>query len=1201
MQSLKLLAVGLLGLGLFGPVRAKAADPPGAKAGPRTVAVLEFVDKGPSVELAVLRTALAEMLSSDLAQCKQVQLVERVRVDEFLRESNLQKGFVDGASAERAGQALAARYLVTGTFRGQDKSVSVEATLFEVGKSEPLAKWSLSRPATELLSLERDLTGKVLASLGIEKPVRPGPPPVTIGPSRIIAVLALRNLSTSRRLDPMQTGFAEILQAHLGAMKDVRLVERQQLFEVLKEQKLSLSGLVDPATAVRVGRLLGAERLVYGSFVEVGDKLRFDMRVADTRKATIVRAESCEGPTAQFAAQLEKLAVRLAEDLAVAPPKNAGELLKAATPTRRLEAALHMAEAELAFYRGQFDEAAKACERALLVEPNRPAVMLRRIRARVNQREYGAAIEAGQQALASGALVKKSAVRQDVYESLAYAYYAAQKFDEAAKVTKQMEAEFPVPRITESRLLLMTASFYTGRRDDIIDELDRATQGARLRGDQRALFETVNVAMAYYVAEDLLTMASPGHEKNRADPVYRAMVTRRSRDSARRVLRLFELVLEVAPRHMDVWGPFVEQQIFGPLRLSYMGDHPWTDPYLTKEEKLQYIDRVLKTFPNNKVVAQEAAARLASIHGTKQAPDAVLASLRRKLKMVPSPRSEKVPDLWGTWSWGPGRALDQLIWARYKIADVQAGLPESKETAGKELTLLVSQFGVAHSAGVSIAGKLKELGLELRLPRKAALIWGGGSRAQVVWRDVLAPRGLTVHGVAQYRTAGEHLAPYPLVVLVRQGRVALMPSEVLALRGYVATGGSLLVVVTPGFEPAAPSIHNALLSLFGVTAESEMVVRAESTSLAEHPITRGIDKAMAKTAVNLKVPKGAAIVRSGDRVVLAALSYRHGRVVVASFGQWLLPDAKTPPDAVPIDVQHWTQSLLRDRLPLESGEGLQRKLLDNVVAWLLEPHREGGPLSARREPFVAAQMAVLKTRFGLASRDSMFAALERLIAEAPAGDWKEEALWVAGEAMFGARYHPAGKGDTPRQTWRFRKEEPFLPIADYHQRLIDQFPDSPLRPYAQWRLGEVKYCLMNCYRIPVSDWATVAKQYEQVQADEGSHPWAWAKIGAGMFLYHSRQYTKAIECYDKILNAMEPGPEKAIAMLNLARCHQAAGNKKEAIRYYRMAKSCPNVYFANTQVGPFNGWSAMSKHGLFTSMGVNQQAMIELRRMWVFW
>ena len=52
-----------------------------------------------------------------------------------------------------------------------------------------------------------------------------------------------------------------------------------------------------------------------------------------------------------------------------------------------------------------------------------------------------------------------------------------------------------------------------------------------------------------------------------------------------------------------------------------------------------------------------------------------------------------------------------LIWARYKIADVQAGLPESKETAGKELTRLVSQFGVAHSAGVSIAERLKDLGL----------------------------------------------------------------------------------------------------------------------------------------------------------------------------------------------------------------------------------------------------------------------------------------------------------------------------------------------------------------------------------------------------------------------------------------------------------------------------------------------------------
>src|SRR5262245_39233572 len=61
-----------------------------------TIAVLEFVDKGPSVDLAVLRSALAEMITGDLSQFERLNVVERVRVDQFLKESNLQTiGIVD--------------------------------------------------------------------------------------------------------------------------------------------------------------------------------------------------------------------------------------------------------------------------------------------------------------------------------------------------------------------------------------------------------------------------------------------------------------------------------------------------------------------------------------------------------------------------------------------------------------------------------------------------------------------------------------------------------------------------------------------------------------------------------------------------------------------------------------------------------------------------------------------------------------------------------------------------------------------------------------------------------------------------------------------------------------------------------------------------------------------------------------------------
>ena len=119
--------------------------------------------------------------------------------------------------------------------------------------------------------------------------------------------MAFRNLGPSVHLTAMEGGFADILQDNLGAVKNVRLVEREKLREVLAEQKLSIAGLADPATAVRVGRILGAQRLVYGSFIEMGEELRLDVRLADSQTAAVLAAETAQGKTAEFAALLEGL------------------------------------------------------------------------------------------------------------------------------------------------------------------------------------------------------------------------------------------------------------------------------------------------------------------------------------------------------------------------------------------------------------------------------------------------------------------------------------------------------------------------------------------------------------------------------------------------------------------------------------------------------------------------------------------------------------------------------------------------------------------------------------------------------------------------------------------------------------------------------------------------------------------------------
>jgi len=64
-----------------------------------------------------------------------------------------------------------------------------------------------------------------------------------------------------------------MVQARLEGARNVQMVERNRLDQLLKEQNFSMSDRVDPATAVRFGRLLGAQKLLAGSVSKTGTKI----------------------------------------------------------------------------------------------------------------------------------------------------------------------------------------------------------------------------------------------------------------------------------------------------------------------------------------------------------------------------------------------------------------------------------------------------------------------------------------------------------------------------------------------------------------------------------------------------------------------------------------------------------------------------------------------------------------------------------------------------------------------------------------------------------------------------------------------------------------------------------------------------------------------------------------------------------------
>jgi hypothetical protein len=72
------------------------------------------------------------------------------------------------------------------------------------------------------------------------------------------------------------------LEVALGAVKDITLLERAQVRKILAEQKLSAAGFSDPATAVKLGKLLSVEMFLFVERVPQSDPAVCRLQATET-------------------------------------------------------------------------------------------------------------------------------------------------------------------------------------------------------------------------------------------------------------------------------------------------------------------------------------------------------------------------------------------------------------------------------------------------------------------------------------------------------------------------------------------------------------------------------------------------------------------------------------------------------------------------------------------------------------------------------------------------------------------------------------------------------------------------------------------------------------------------------------------------------------------------------------------------------
>ena len=87
---------------------------------------------------------------------------------------------------------------------------------------------------------------------------------------------------------------AEELITKLYETGKFKVIERQLLNRVVAEQKLSLTGVVDPTSAQKLGKLLGVDAIASGTVTDLGTSLRVNARLINTTTAEIFAVASIE-------------------------------------------------------------------------------------------------------------------------------------------------------------------------------------------------------------------------------------------------------------------------------------------------------------------------------------------------------------------------------------------------------------------------------------------------------------------------------------------------------------------------------------------------------------------------------------------------------------------------------------------------------------------------------------------------------------------------------------------------------------------------------------------------------------------------------------------------------------------------------------------------------------------------------------------
>jgi len=188
-------------------------------------------------------------------------------------------------------------------------------------------------------------------------------------PKKTIAISYFDNTSGDKSYDPLIKGLADMLISDLSNIESIKMVEREKLDALLKEIDLGGSKFINSETAQKMGKGLGAQFILTGSFIVMGDAFRVDARLINVENGEIVFSKAVDGNKDTFFDIEKELANEIISKLELSVSKQTLSAMEE-SGTRSYDAYYYWTVGNGFFQEAQYDSAMVYYEKSLSHDPN---------------------------------------------------------------------------------------------------------------------------------------------------------------------------------------------------------------------------------------------------------------------------------------------------------------------------------------------------------------------------------------------------------------------------------------------------------------------------------------------------------------------------------------------------------------------------------------------------------------------------------------------------------------------------------------------------------------------------------------------------------------------------------------------------------------------------------------------------------------